>query len=108
MNILTYHERTLPKEIKQNIQKIKYRTHKIEGLLPTFPCDLCGRDFIGRNKLNEHMKTHTGEATCDLCNKVFYSVSSMKKHRERLSCQRFDGHERKIVKSKVSNTLFRI
>ena len=85
------------------IKSIQYnslnRTHKIEGLIPTFPCDMCGREFIGRNKLNEHKKTHTGEATCDLCNKVFYSVSSMKKNRDRLSCQRFI--ERNNVKKEV-------
>ena len=34
------------------------------------------------------MKTHTGETTCDLCNKVFFSANNLKKHKENLSCLR--------------------
>ena len=66
----------------------------MEGLeLETFPCDICGKEFYKRNKLNEHMKVHEGETTCDLCHKVFSNVGTMRKHKDRGSCQKWNGQQ---------------
>ncbi len=46
------------------------------------------------------MKTHTGETTCDLCNRVFFSANNLKKHKEKLSCLRGDPQQRTKIEIK--------
>nr|CAD7201679.1 unnamed protein product [Timema douglasi] len=36
-----------------------------------YPCKICGRTYRHTTSLYHHMKTHTGETLCHVCNKVF-------------------------------------
>ena len=55
-----------------------------------FICKLCGKGFVHKHYLSEHMDYHTDEKKhqCQQCGKRFQSISTLSKHIERHKGQR--------------------
>ena len=48
-----------------------------------YSCDICGRSFTQKVKLDQHLRIHSGEEPyiCDICGKLFTTYSSIKRHK---------------------------
>ncbi|XP_069696533.1 gastrula zinc finger protein XlCGF26.1-like [Periplaneta americana] len=48
----------------------------------SLPCNICGKRFVRKSKLNEHVARHVGGRphVCEVCGKRFTERSSLKKH----------------------------
>jgi len=47
-------------------------------------CDLCGKGFSSRNKVQRHRLIHTGERPyiCELCEMAFNDKSALRRHQK--------------------------
>ena len=67
-------------------------THKMQKHTGERPhiCNLCGKGFVHKHYLAEHMDYHTDERKyqCQQCGKRFQSASTLSKHAERHKGQR--------------------
>nr|CAD7201682.1 unnamed protein product [Timema douglasi] len=45
-----------------------------------YPCKVCGRTYRHSTSMYNHMKTHTGETLCHVCNKVFSRKGRLLQH----------------------------
>lgn len=73
-------------------QKRDLKTHQMQkhtGERP-YKCKDCGKGFVHKHYLTEHMSYHTGERKyqCPQCGKRFQSASTLTKHSERHKGQR--------------------
>ena len=46
----------------------------------TVKCPICGRDFLNRNILAHHLKSHVDGFKCNICGKVLKNPRSLNKH----------------------------
>ncbi|XP_012945157.1 zinc finger protein 585A [Aplysia californica] len=71
--------------VKNKDKKKTVKKTREEG---SFPCELCGKVFRFKNRLQYHVGLHTGEKSyeCEICHKTFCYSSSLsyhkRKHRE--------------------------
>ncbi|XP_033610689.1 zinc finger protein OZF isoform X2 [Cryptotermes secundus] len=54
----------------------------VDAVKGLFPCNICGKSFINKHKLKEHVTRHVGGRPheCEVCGKRFTERSSLKKH----------------------------
>ena len=63
----------------------QFGRHKILHASKTFKCDTCGKEFIGKQNLKKHNKTHLKvkvprKLECDTCGKVCRDQHALKRH----------------------------
>lgn len=62
----------------------KYSAHKLRHMRtkPTFVCDICGKGFYDKSKLNNHGVVHTEERPfqCEICSHKFKAQSAVNRH----------------------------
>ncbi|KAL0808633.1 hypothetical protein ABMA28_013071 [Loxostege sticticalis] len=69
----------------QSFQNYRSLNRHINIHFPNFVCDQCGVGFATDERLKAHSQSHiSGSHKCDLCDKIFKSISAKKDHVERI------------------------
>lgn len=70
-------------------------THKVHSNLKLYLCEVCGQGFFSKLNVSSHIKTaHPGNINCDLCDRIFPSYYSLRKHydsehqKDKLKCSK--------------------
>ncbi|XP_037543205.1 zinc finger protein 664 [Nematolebias whitei] len=65
-------------EINKNVESHR----KVQAKPRMFSCDVCGKSFAYKSKINAHVRSHTGDKPfpCDVCGQRFSYSTSLKAH----------------------------
>ncbi|KAF4526757.1 hypothetical protein B566_EDAN015104 [Ephemera danica] len=87
-HVSTIHKQYACSTCWKHFKTIKQRNqHKVEVHEGMLLCDLCGESYLGRKRLQVHMKNHTAHSErqfkCDICGKGFTKNCELKLHSSR-------------------------
>lgn len=83
---------------KKSLDDHKAKVHKIGELdispkIKKFVCHLCPKSYYANNKLEKHLRTHSGDKPfkCPNCQKCFADKSYMKQHLKTMHAVEIDS-----------------
>ena len=86
-----------PWKIVRHVENIHLKVKK-------FSCDICGKSYQTKEKLQHHLMTHSGEKpySCDYCGKGFIRNDKLKDHKRTLHKEEWREEQRLNLLSKLA------